>query len=334
MVRTGVAILTAIASLGAEAADLNGLSGEKLLDAVSASCRPTTLMTTAASPGGVWEAFRQTDAKSDGTINNRFSAEIATFPQDGYSAPTTMEIVTVVAPEWWGLAMADAPAQGRDLHNLLPAPVGTGEYKRNYPPGQVVTAVYDNGAWKAGVGLIGGVEVNMYQPPTGYEGDFARTIMYMVAAYRCDFWQNLGENFMVDSYPVLQPWAARQLMAWHHSDPVSDEERQRNEAVARLQGNHNPFVADAAIADYIWGEKAGEPYRDDASERTPLRGVYSLTDKRIDLYSPYIAEGAQWNVDGRTVDSEYLVPANLGIGTHELRWRTASVAGKLKIEIR
>ncbi|MGE5707272.1 MAG: endonuclease, partial [Bacteroidota bacterium] len=29
---------------------------------------------------------------------------------------------------------------------------------------------------------------------------------------------------------------------WHQQDPVSAEERARNEAIFRIQGNRNPFV--------------------------------------------------------------------------------------------
>lgn len=323
------AAMTAYADSGWE-----GLRGKELLEAVGASCRPTELRVTLASPGGVWEAFRATDALPDGGVDNRFSTDTAEFPADGHSAPPTMEAVAILPPQWWGASMTDGSAQGRDLHNLLPAPIGTGDVKRNYPPGKVTTASFDNGVWKAGIGLVDGFEINMYQPPQGYEGDFARAVMYMVAAYPCDFWKNLGENFMTDNFPLLQPWAARQLMAWHNSDPVSDRERQRDEAVAAVQGNHNPFVTNPDLADYIWGEKGGQPFSPDPPQLTPIRAYYSLTDPRIDLYSPHIPQDARWSVDGTAVTDTYLVPATLGAGTHELRFSADGIEGKLKITVR
>lgn len=329
------ATLIAAAAMTASAADgWEGMRGRELLEAVGSSCRPVTLRESMASPGGVWEAFRTTDALPGGEVDNRFSDDAAMFPADGHSAPPSMEVAAIVPPQWWGVSMADGSAQSRDLHNLLPAPLGTSDVKKSYPPGKVTTAAFDNGVWKAGIGLVDGTEINMYQPPHGYEGDFARAVMYMVAVYPCSFWKNFGENFLIDNFPVLQPWAARQLMAWHDSDPVSDTERRRDEAVAQLQGNHNPFVTDPSLADYIWGDKGGQPFIPDTPELIPLRACYSLSDPRIDLYSPYIPQGARWSVDGNAVTSDHLVPATLGAGTHELRFSADGVEGKLKITVR
>lgn len=337
--RRGLAVATLITTAAAMTAAADGggwegLRGKELLEAVGASCSPVNLRESLASPGGVWEAFRSTDALPDGSVDNRFSDLSAEFPADGHSAPPAMEAVAILPPQWWGGSMADGSAQGRDLHNLLPAPLGTGDVKKSYPPGKVTAAAFDNGVWRAGIGLVDGIEINMYQPPRGYEGDFARAAMYMVAVYPCDLWKNLGENFMSDNFPLLQPWAMRQLMAWHNSDPVSDQERRRDEAVAALQGNHNPFVTNPALADYIWGEKGGQPFIPDPPELIPLRACYSLSDPRIDLYSPYIPHGARWNVDGTAVTADHLVPATLGAGTHELRFSADGIEGKLKIIVR
>lgn len=332
----GFAAATAIATAAMTAApieDWEGLRGQELLEAVGSSCRPVTLRESMASPGGVWEAFRITDALPGALVNDRFSDSSMEFPSDGYSAPPAMEAAAIVPPQWWGGSLSDGSEQGRDLHNLLPAPLGTGEVKKTYPPGKVTIAAFDNGVWKAGIGLVDGTEINMYQPPHGYEGDFARAVMYMVAVYPCGFWKNLGENFLSDIFPVLQPWAARQLMAWHNSDPVSDIERRRDEAVARLQGNHNPFVTDPSLADYIWGEKGGQPFTPDVPEKIPLRPTYSLSDPRIDLYSPHIPQGGRWSVDGAAVMTDHLVPATLGAGTHELRFSADGITGKVKIII-
>lgn len=336
--RRFVSILMALSAAyaGLWAGGLEGLRGRELLEAVGAAFHPASYRQSMASPGGVWEAFRSTDALPGGFVKDCFSNAAVVFPADGYSSPPSMEAACVVPPEWWGLRLADDAPVSRDLHNLFPAALGVGETKKNYPPGTVTTAFFDNGIWKSGIGFIDGVEVNMYQPPKGMEGDFARVVMYIVAVYPCGFWLNLGENFLMDNYPVLQPWAMRQLMAWHHSDPVSDSERCRSEAVALLQGNTNPFVTNPSLADFIWGDKAGDPYEPDdpaIPERVPLRSRYSLADPRIDLYSPYIPDGARWWVDGEEVTAGFVVPERLGAGIHELRFSATGVDGKLKITV-
>ena len=47
---------------------------------------------------------------------------------------------------------------------------------------------------------------------------------------------------------------------WHRNDPVSDKEIRRNNAVAKKQGNRNPFVDEPELAEYIWGNKKSVAY--------------------------------------------------------------------------
>jgi hypothetical protein len=51
----------------------------------------------------------------------------------------------------------------------------------------------------------------------------------------------------------LKNWSAQMLLAWHHLDPVSTKEIDRNNAVYALQGNRNPFIDRPLYADCIWG---------------------------------------------------------------------------------
>ena len=47
------------------------------------------------------------------------------------------------------------------------------------------------------------------------------------------------------------------LVAWHGLDPVSPEERRRNDVVHSWQGNRNPFVDHPEFVQAIWGEECG-----------------------------------------------------------------------------
>lgn len=314
-----------------------GLCGQELLEAVRSRNRPSRYVASIGSPGGVWEAFRTTDSDGNGMVTNLFSADSYLFPDNGYSPSGQMEAIALTPPEWWGMTINDESPVTRDLHNLRPAPAGTSAIKRSYPPGIVDVPVFDNGRWKAGCGMVEGTEINCYQPPAGMEGDVARSVLYMVSMYPCDFWKNLGENFLSDNpYPILQPWGRRLLLAWHESDPPDDTERRRNDAVAKVQGNKNPFVEQPSLIDHIWGDKSGEPFAPEPpGDRAPvpLRGRYSINDERIDLYSPYIPENASWSIDGRQVTEKYLSPSQVGTGSHELRFRANGIVGKIKIVI-
>ena len=47
------------------------------------------------------------------------------------------------------------------------------------------------------------------------------------------------------------------LLAWHRLDPVSAEERQRNNVVHSWQGNRNPFIDHPEFVQSIWGASCG-----------------------------------------------------------------------------
>ena len=42
------------------------------------------------------------------------------------------------------------------------------------------------------------------------------------------------------------------LLEWHRTDPVSDEERRRNDLIFGAQGNRNPFVDHPEFVDEIY----------------------------------------------------------------------------------
>jgi deoxyribonuclease-1 len=58
--------------------------------------------------------------------------------------------------------------------------------------------------------------------------------------------------YMHDAYGIpIRAQLARTLERWNREDPVSDEERRRNDLIERLQGNRNPFIDDPARADAL-----------------------------------------------------------------------------------
>ena len=48
------------------------------------------------------------------------------------------------------------------------------------------------------------------------------------------------------------------LLRWNQVFPVTAPERTRNDVIAKLQGNRNPFVDQPALADRIWGRECGD----------------------------------------------------------------------------
>lgn len=315
-----------------------GKCGEVLKIYLNENFKPTQYIT----PDETWRVFRKCDVTADGYVLDRYSHIQVVFPSDQYSAPMPMTTNHVVSPSWW-----ENNAYQYDLYNILPCNLDVTAHKNDYMPGVVVDTIFTNNVWAAGWGYIDGFRINVYAPPKGYEGDFARIIMYMATIYPATHWQGQGVNFFFDgTYPTLNGYSRSLLLQWHALDPVSETERVRNEVISSEQGNRNPFVDYPQLVDYVWGSKASEPFvpetedeegEDDGvenGEKIPLQAIYSIaTNKRIDLYSPYIPDNVTWRVNGVVVNEKFIEPESLGVGEHELRFESSAVRGKLKIKV-
>lgn len=316
-----------------------GMCGTELKEYLRDKYSPTALIKTMTGEGGAWSVFAQCDINADGAALDRYSTNKYYYPQDKMTAPIGMVLNSVVNKVWWGNSVTDAIEW--DLYNILPCNELVSQYKNDYMPGEVTDVVYANEVWSAGWGNIEGYRINMYSPPKGYEGDFARIIMYMATIYSVERWHGQGVNFFLDgSYPTLNGYSKKLLLQWHTLDPVSELERNRNNIIASVQGNRNPFVDYPQLVDYIWGDKSTEPYQppqDDNEQETtkkPLRVIYSISaDDKIDLYSPYIPGDVTWIINGEAVNNGFVETKSLGIGEHELRFESATIKGKLKIKI-
>lgn len=311
---------------------LQGKSGAELKSAISAINRPQTLVSGYVGEGSAWDAFRSTDNDNGNTLD-RFSTTRRQF-DDKPGLPSMGMTTCCIAPtEWWNEEKSYGDTVLLDLHNLYPCESNVPSKKSDYPPGVVTRAVYNNGVWSSGIGEISGYEVNLWEPADEYKGDFARVVMYMATIYPTDCVAGLGINFMQNNqYPSLNNYAKRLLLLWHHADPVSDLERRRNDAVGLIQGNRNMFVDYPLLADYVWGNSSDEPFGIE-TKRVQLRSTYRVSEEKIDLFHDSIPDDATWTVDGKAIDADYLVPADLGIGVHELRFLSVTKKGKLKIKI-
>lgn len=161
---------------------------------------------------------------------------------------------------WWGGA-TNIPAYV-DLYHLYPAEAKANQAKSNYPLGEIapgVTPSFNNGTCQVGTGVNSGGAKYVFEPADEYKGDFARTYFYMVTAYQNLNWVTTWQ-VKNGTYPSLQDWAISLLLKWHEADGVSQKEIDRNEQVNLVQGNRNPFIDDPELAQYIWGDKKGQPY--------------------------------------------------------------------------
>lgn len=121
-----------------------------------------------------------------------------------------------------------------DLHHLFPANQTLGNNVRsNNPLGEVVTITSQNGEGKIGKDANG---KTVYEPRDSHKGDAARALFYMCTAYN----GVNGNNWSLGNIVKQQDEAV--LKKWHFQDLPDAWEIARNEYVASLQHNRNPFI--------------------------------------------------------------------------------------------
>ena len=205
------------------------------------------------SYSSLWTYYYQTDRLSDNQVVDRYSNEKHYFSGPG-DEPSGMNKEHGIANSWWGKTKN---ATYSDLHHVMPSETNANSRKSNYGMGVVTSQTWTNGSIKVGKGTAGnnGI-VQLWEPADEWKGDFARIYFYIVTCYEeLSMVQTEGANTMqTNTYPKLQPWAYQLYLKWAKEDPVSELERQRNEAVYKIQGNRNPFIDYPSLAEYIWGD--------------------------------------------------------------------------------
>ncbi len=277
---------------------LKGKSGEELKSAVKALAdQPTTV----SYGDKTWTAFSTTDIIS---VNGRTAwydmySNILVYEATGHEG---LNIEHSVPKSWWG---GDKNNAYKDLYHLNPSNSDANNRKGNNPMG-----IVDNVDWTNGITTIGtpkgdaGGAKSVFEPADQFKGDFARAYFYVFTVYSDLSW--LDEyDFMYDqsAYPTFKPWAYEMLLKWAQDDPVDSKEAARNEAVAKIQGNRNPFIDIPTLAEHIWGSASSAPLALEGNVNpptvdrpvAPYFGEYNLTG--LNTYS-----GTWWSPFTLTLD--------------------------------
>ena len=134
------------------------------------------------------------------------------------------------------------PSAGTDVHNLRSCDSQMNSSRSN--------RLFANGSGDATITPQG-----HFYPGDEWKGDVARIIMYMYLRYPSQCLANdaaSGTNTNSPDMPDV-------FLQWNTEDPISDFEIQRNNLIADIQGNRNPFIDNPYLATQIWG---GSPAQD------------------------------------------------------------------------
>lgn len=149
-----------------------------------------------------------------------------------------------------------------DVHHIFASDGYVNARRGSFPYGEVGLATYTSrngsrlGRATSGLGYNGTV----FEPIDEFKGDLARAYFYMATRYQNIIanWENnsSSSNAVLNgtSNQVFESWMLRLLIQWHNADPVSQKERDRNNAAENFQGNRNPFVDYPEFVQQVWGD--------------------------------------------------------------------------------
>ena len=244
-------------------------------------------ITTAGwSYDGLWEAYKTTDVRPDGThfwdiysdttmytlndsrINHSYKKEGDSINREH------------VIPQ---SSFNEAAPMKSDVHHVLPSDGYVNNRRSSYPHGEVTgSPTYtSNDGCKLGSG--GGNLGTVFEPMDQYKGDIARIYFYFVTCYQNKMSSNTFTAFDKTTYPSISSKYLPTYLKWAKEDPVSQKEIDRNNAAYAGQGNRNPFIDCPYAVGAIWDTEHATDYGN-KGEYTSGEGV-SISRSSISMIS-------------------------------------------------
>lgn len=142
--------------------------------------------------------------------------------------------------------------QQSDIHHLLPTDSGVNSARGNLRFGSVTDGPDTDLTYLPAVSGPDATGEMVFMPRRERRGDVARVMFYFATRW--------GAPMDPAEHEVLRRWAQR--------DPVDARERRRNDVIAGIQGNRNPFVDCPSLMDAIDAFPGFEPL--DSEDDLPL----------------------------------------------------------------
>lgn len=237
-----------------------------------------------------------------------------------------------VWPKDGGKAFPEKNECGSDAHHLRPteAQLNSTRGSRSYDvvPQVANNIVKENGSSSYGDSSKGKDALcyasgSFFYPAAGYRGATARILMYVQTRWG----NNYNLTFVDGSGSCKTIGDFTTLYQWHLDEPPTEEEIYRNNIVAEIQGNRNPFIDHPEYAYYIYSESGSyfgnnKNLADVIKQKTAAKDTYgNLGGEKpnptpTETYVSYVSVdgtakntvyqvGAKFNPDGLTVDVTY-----------------------------
>lgn len=209
---------------------------------------------------GLWNAYYTTDTKANGKLWDIYSDIPGGTPAYEYTMGTNQcgngsnhENSCYNREHAWPQSKfgSNYPMYS-DLWIAYPTDYYVNGQRGDLPYGKVGTATktFTNGSKLGNNTYSGAPSGNCYEPIDSFKGDIARSYFYIVTRYLADSSKFI--DWEMATKATLKPWAIQMLLEWHHLDPVSAKEVNRNNAAAALQHSRNPFIDYPQFVDCIW----------------------------------------------------------------------------------
>ena len=143
-----------------------------------------------------------------------------------------------------------------DMHHLFPTHKDINSKRSNYKFAEIDDSKTTN--WMI-FGTVGNsskptLEIdtysefynNTFEPREDHKGNVARAIFYFFTMYP-EITGSTGIKNTITSVANIET-----LKSWHIADPADSEEKLRQDGIEAYQGNRNPYVDDASLAEKSW----------------------------------------------------------------------------------
>lgn len=254
-----------------------GLNGTALRSALHQIIKDHNSLGYAA----LWNAYQTTDKRPDnGKVWDIYSDRPGstppyyfTFGSDQCGSYDSENDCYNREHSWPQSYFNDNEPMRSDLFHVYPTDGWVNNKRNNFAYGEVSAPAWTsmNGS-KLGPNTYPGYSGTVFEPIDSFKGDLARTYFYMATRYYTE--DGGWNNWAMANKAELKPWAIAMLLEWHHNDPVSLKEVNRNNAVYAKQNNRNPFIDYPEYADCIWG----------TGDCNSPAGVSVLKKKTITIY--------------------------------------------------